>query len=162
MDFELKTLTRTRICTEKTDALLLLVPEGITPGDDPLSTLAALAMKSGDFEVKPGKLLSTYRTPGIVATRVLLVGVGDGSPKNIRTAVIAALGALKNSNAQRAMLCLNALNSPQPDTVRAAVVACSEAAYAYTTTKSKTSPAKLQRVVIAVNDIADAQGKSVV
>lgn len=157
MDFELKTLTRTRICTEKTDALLLLVPEGITLSDDPLSTLAALAMKSGDFEVKPGKLLSTYRTPGIAATRVLLVGVGDGSPKNIRTAVIAALGALKNSNAQRAMLCLNALNSPQPDTVRAAIVACSEAAYAYTTTKSKTSPAKLQRVVIAVNDVADAQ-----
>jgi hypothetical protein len=97
MDFELKTLTRTLICSEKADALIVLIPEGLTAGDDALSQLAALAIKSGDLEVKPGKLLSAYRTPGIAATRVLLVGVGDASPKNIRIAVNAAMGALKPS-----------------------------------------------------------------
>jgi leucyl aminopeptidase len=157
MDFELKTLTRTRICSEKCDALLVLIPQNLSSDDDPLSALAALAIKSGDFEAKPGKLLSAYRTPGIAATRILLVGAGDGSPKNVRTAVNAALGALKNSNAQRAVLCLSALTNLTSDTVRAAVVACSDATYAYNTTKSKASPAKLQRIVIAVNDAANAR-----
>lgn len=157
MDFELKTLTRTRVCSEKCDALLVLIPQDLSSDDDPLSALAALALKSGDFEAKPGKLLSAYRTPGIAATRVLLVGAGDGSPKNVRTAVNAGLGALKNSNAQRAVLCLSALNNPQPDAVRAAVVACGDAVYCYTTTKSKASPAKLQRIVLAVNDAANAK-----
>jgi leucyl aminopeptidase len=157
MDFELKTLTRTLICSEKADALIVLIPEGLTGGDDALSQLAALAIKSGDLEVKPGKLLSAYRTPGIAATRVLLVGAGDASPKNIRTAVNAAMGALKTSNAQRAVLCLSTLNNSQPESVRAAVVACSETAYAYTTTKSKPVPPKLQRVMVAVDMLANAQ-----
>jgi leucyl aminopeptidase len=150
MDFELKTLTLATISNEKADALIVLIPEGLTAGDDPVSSLADLAIKSGDLETKPGKLLSAYRTPGIVAPRVLLVGVGDGSAKNIRTAVTAAMGALKTGNAQRAVLCLSALNGLQPDMVRAALVACSEAVYAYATTKSKPTALKLQRVVLAV------------
>ena len=134
MDFELKTLNRTLICSEKADALIVLIPEGLSAGDDALSQLAALAIKSGDLEVKPGKLLSAYRTQGIAATRVMLVGAGDASPKSIRTAVNAAMAALKTSNAQRAVLCLSALHEVQFDTVRAAIVACSETAYAYATT----------------------------
>jgi leucyl aminopeptidase len=157
MDFELKTLTRARICNEKCDALIVLIPQDLSSDDDPLSTLTALAIKSGDFETKAGKLLSAYRTPGIAATRVVLVGAGDGSPKNIRTAVNAALGALKTSNAQRAILCLSTLTKLQPDAVRAAVVACADAGYSYTTTKSKASPAKLQRVVVGVSDAATAK-----
>ncbi len=158
MNFELKTLTRARAGSEKCDALMVLIPQDLSAGnDDPLSELVALAMKSGDFEAKPGKLLSAYRTPGIAATRVVLAGAGDGSPKNVRTAVLAALGALKSSNARRAVLCLGALNEPQPEAVRAAVVACSEAVYSYSTTKSKASPAKLLHVVVGVPDLASAR-----
>jgi leucyl aminopeptidase len=156
MDFELKTLTRTLICSEKADALIALVPEGLTSGEDPLSLLATLAIKTGDLEVKPGKLLSAYRMPGIAASRVLLVGAGDASPKNIRTAVNAAMGALKASNAQRVILCLSALGSVQAEALRAAVTACSDTAYAYSTTKSKSAGAKLQRVVVAVDGFANA------
>jgi len=157
MDFELKPLTRTGICNEKGDALLVLIPQGLNSAGDPLSALAALALKSGDLEAGPGKLLSAYRTPGIAATRILLVGAGDGSAKNVRAAVNAALGALKSSNARRVILCLGLLDSPQPDVVRAAVVACGEASYAYTSTKSKASPAKLRQVVVVVNDAANAK-----
>ena len=123
MDFELKTLTRTLICSEKTDALIVLIPEGLISGEDALSTLAALALKSGDLEVKPGKLLGAYRSEGIAATRVLLVGAGDASPKNIRTAVNAAMAALKTTNAHRAVICLSAIDNVQPEAVRAAIVA---------------------------------------
>lgn len=157
MDFELKTLTRARICLEKTDALIVLVPEGGVVGDDPLSTLIALAMKSGDFEAKSGKLLNAYRTAGITATRLVLVGGGDGSAKNIRTAVNAAMDTLKAGNASRAVLYLGALVTPVPEIVRAAVVACSEKAYVYATTKSKPVPARLQRITVAVDDLAAAK-----
>lgn len=157
MDFELKTLPRARISSEKCDALVVLIPQDFSSTADPVSVLTALAIKSGDFEAKPGKLLNTYRTLGIAATRILLVGAGDGSPKHVRTAVTAALGALKGSNAQRAVLCLGALNNEQPEVVCATVVACSDAVYAYSATKSKASPAKLQRVVIGASRIADAQ-----
>ena len=157
MDFELKTLTRAVTCREKADALLVLIPEGPVSGADPLSALAALAIKSGDLEPKPGKLLNAYRVPGIAARQVVLVGAGDASPKSVRTAVIAAMGALKASNAQHAILCLGVLNNVQADSLRAAVVACSESAYVYATTKSKASPPKLQRMLVSVEDKANVQ-----
>ena len=157
MDFDLKTLTPALVCSEKADAVIVLIPEGFVAGDDILSEFGALAVKSGDLEVKPGKLLCAYRMPGVLATRVLLVGVGDASPKNIRTAVNAGIGALKSSNARHCVVCLNALANLQPEMVRAAVVACAESAYAYSTTKSKPVAAKLERVTIAVNDFVNAQ-----
>lgn len=163
MDFELKTLTPTRICSEKTDALLVLVPQDPGSGNDPLSVLASLAIKSGDFEAKPGKLLSTYRAPGITARRVVLAGVGDASAKNVRTAVSAGLGALKAANVQHLTICFGAVGHLRAEAVRAAVVACGDATYTYATTKSKAArnakagPGRLQRVVVAVNDAASAQ-----
>ena len=152
MDFELKTLTLDGICSEKCDALIALIPNDFKPGLDPLSAIAAHALQSGDFESKPGRLLGAYQIQGVVASRVVLVGVGDGSPKNARTAVTASLGALKGSNAQVAGLYLGAISDKSADVVRTAVIACSDTSYAYSTTKSKHTPEKLKRVVVGVND----------
>ncbi len=149
MDFELKTLTRARICTEKCDALVVLVPQTPGCGDDAVSQLVALAIKSGDFEAKAGKLLASYRPAGISATRLILVGAGDGSPKSVRTAVVAAFNSLKTSNAKRAVLDLASFETPSHEMVRAAVVACADACYVYTTTKAKAATRKIERVVIA-------------
>jgi leucyl aminopeptidase len=152
MDFELKTLTLTGISGEKCDALIALIPNDFSPGSDALSVVAAHALQSGDFESKPGRLLGAYRVHGMAASRVVLVGVGDGSAKNIKTAVTAALGALKGSNAQVALLYLGALADKSADTVQTAVVACGDASYAYSTTKSKNTPEKLRRVIVGVKD----------
>ena len=157
MDFELKTLTRARVCTEKCDALVVLVPQDVGEGDDTLSVLVEAATQSGDFERKPGKLLQAYRTTGIAATRVVLVGVGEGSAKNVRTAVTAAMGAIKGGNAQRVVLCLSLLKDAGVAQMQAAVVACGDAAYSYSATKSKAPPAKLQRAVVAVASAAEAK-----
>ena len=157
MNFELKTLTGARVCTEKCDALVVLIPQDMHGGDDPVSQLAALAIKSGDFEAKPGKLLNSYRMAGIAATRLILVGAGDGSAKNVRTAVTAAMGTLKNGNVKTAVLSLHALNQTEDTLVRAAVVACGDASYVYSTTKSKATPASLERVLLAVPDVANAK-----
>ena len=154
MDFELKTLTLTGICTEKCDALIALIPNNFSPGADPLSIMIAHALQSGDFESKPGRLLGAYRVQGLSASRVVLVGVGDASAKNVRTAVTAATGALKGSNVQVAVLYLGAIGQ-SADTVQTAVMACGDAGYAYSTTKSKNTPEKLKRVVIGVKNAGD-------
>ncbi len=163
MDFELKTLTRARLCTEKCDALVVLVPlapQMMGSHADPVSELVALAIKSGDFEAKAGKLLSSYRPAGLAATRLVLVGAGDGSAKNIRLAVTAAMNSLKNGNhgshfnAKRVLLSLSALNEVDAPHASAAVLACGDAAYAYSTTKSKAAVASFEHVVLAVTDAA--------
>ena len=163
MDFELKPLSLTRICSEKCDALLVLVPLDLLAGDDAVSVLITAAIKAGDFEAKPGKLLNTYRLPGITATRVVLAGCGDGSPKNVRAAVSAAMGIIKSSNARKVIVCLSGLGNLPPEltgaTVCAAVVACGDAIYTYSTTKSKASklaPSKLERIVMGVNSVSRA------
>jgi leucyl aminopeptidase len=154
MDFELKTLTRARVCSEKCDVLVVLVPLDMAEGDDTLTVLIESASQSGDFERKPGKLLQTYRTAGMAATRVVLVGVGEGSLKNIRTAVAAAMAALKAGPAERVLLCLNLLKDASAAHLQVAVLACGDAAYSYSATKSKAPPAKLQRTVVSVVDAA--------
>ncbi|MDW5444341.1 leucyl aminopeptidase [Polaromonas sp. SM01] len=154
MDFELKTLTPARICSEKCDALIVLIAGDTVSGTDAASRLAALATKAGDFESKPGKLLSAYRPEGFSAPRVLLAGVGDGSAKSVRTGVTAAMSALKTTNARRVLLSLVALPQAGHDTVRAAVLACADATYVYSTTKSKPAEQKLQRVLIGVSTLA--------
>jgi leucyl aminopeptidase len=157
MDFELKTLTPARLCAEKCDALVVLVPQEPSAGDDPLSALITSASDGGDFETKPGKLLQAYRTAGIAATRVLLVGVGEGSARNVRTAVNAAMGAVKNGKGQRVVLCLSLLKDAVASQMQAAVLASADAAYVYGATKSKPPASPLQRVVVAVADAAAAK-----
>ena len=157
MDFELKPLTPARLCAEKCDALIVLVSGDTVSGSDAVSRMAALAMKAGDFETKAGKLLSAYRAEGISATRVLLAGCGDGSEKNVRTAVHAAMAALKTTNVRRVLLSLLALPKAGPQIVRAAVVACADAGYTYNTTKSKPAEQKLQLVVVGVSTLADSK-----
>ena len=162
MNFELKTLTTDRQDTEKCDALIVLVATGqpsaaFLAGKGACSVLAALAIKSGDFDSKPGKLLSCYRPVGISASRLILCGVGDGSPKNVRTAVLAAIGSLKGSDVAKVVLSLGAASDSASEAVRAAVVASGDAAYTYRTTKPTATAAKLASVVIGVASAAQAK-----
>ena len=152
MDFELKTLTLAGAAAEKCDAIVLLVGESFKPGKDPLSRLAADALKARDLESKPGKLLQAYRSAGIAAPRVVLAGAGDGSGKRVQAAVQAAVGSLRTSGAKRLVICLPA--DAGDDAVRAAVAATAEASYVYVATKSKPEGRELQRVTIAVADAA--------
>jgi leucyl aminopeptidase len=152
MDFELKTLAPAGAAAEKCDALVLLVTESFKAGKDALSQLAAQALKSGDLEPKPGKMLQAYRASGIAAARIVLAGAGDGSAKRVHSAVQGAIGALRTSGAKRLAVCLPA-NAGDAQ-VRAAISATAEASYVYVATKSKPEGRELQRVVIGVPDAA--------
>ena len=162
MNFELKTLAQGDLSVEKCDALLVLVAndaagQTFSGGKDTCSQLISLAIKSGDFETKAGKLLASYRPQGLQALRVILVGAGDGSVKSIRTAVLAAVGAIKSVNASRILISLGNVANQTSDAVRCAVVACADAAYIYATTKPSAVASKLQTVVVGVSNAAEAR-----
>jgi leucyl aminopeptidase len=83
---------------------------------------------------------------------LVLVGAGDGSAKQVRSAVTAALGALKGSNVRRVIVSLGWLAGDVNGPASAAVLAAADAVYTYQFTKSKPVPAKLQAVLLAVPD----------
>jgi leucyl aminopeptidase len=157
MDFQLKTLDAAGAAREKCDALVLVVPEGYKPGKDPLSRLAADALKAGDLDPKPGKVLQAYKPAGIAASRVLLAGAGDGSARRVHTAVGAAVGSLRStSTVKRVVIVLP--EGAGDDLVRAAVAATAEAGYVYVTTKSKPEGGAIERVTLAVRDANAVKG----
>ncbi|MES2423099.1 MAG: leucyl aminopeptidase [Pseudomonadota bacterium] len=154
MNFELKTLAWSRLASEKCDALVVLVDEHFKPSGDPLADLLAAALKAGDFEPKPGRLLHSYRAGAVAATRLVFAGVGDGSARHVRSAVTAAVGALKSPKITRVVVHLGALADASEAALRATVQATADASYVYTTTKPKADARALQQVVLGVTDAA--------
>ena len=151
MDFELKQLDLAGASVFKCDALVVLVPDGFKSGDGEVSALMGAAVKSQDLDTKAGKLLQLYRSPLFSATRVVLVGAGDGSAKQVKQAVHAAVGALKASPAKRVLVSLSLLAADQAvATLQAAVAGAADATYLYTTTKSKFEPLKMTTVILGV------------
>jgi leucyl aminopeptidase len=148
MDFELKTVGLARACAEKCDALVVLIDEQFKSGEDALSRLIADALKARSLGTQAGKLLSTWRPQGVAAPRVLLVGVGDAQARPVRTAVRAAVAALRGTGVRRLVVCLP--EGVRGDGVHAAVAAVSESSYVYVTTKSKPEPRELAKVVVGV------------
>lgn len=154
MDFELKTLDLAGAAAEKCDVLLVVVTEGFqAKGRDPVSRLVAAALAARDLEPKPGKMLHAYRPEGVAATRVVLVGAGDGSGKRVQSAVQAAAGALRSSAAKKLVIVLPAGSSAAA--VRAAVCGTAESSYVYIATKSKPEGRELKKVVVGVADAAE-------
>ena len=157
MNFELKTLDLAGVAAQPGDALVVLVPAGFKPGKDDVSALVGQALKAGDLDTQAGKLLALYRPTQAKAARVVLVGAGDGSPRQIRQAVHAALGTLRSGTPAVKKLLLGFAQAPQAGAVRAAVQAVAENSYVYTTTKSKAEGRSLARVTVAVPKPADCK-----
>jgi leucyl aminopeptidase len=135
MDFQLQSLSLAQAAAAPTPALLVLVADGFRPARDALSRLIGKAVDSGHFKTEAGKLLASYGAQAIEAERVVLAGIGDGTPAKVRKAVAAALGALKGGPAKSAILCF--AQAPAPQAVAAAVAAAEDAAYVYCATKGK-------------------------
>ena len=146
MNFELKTFDLGDAAKEKCDALVVLIGSGFKPGKDALSALAAPALKAGDLETKAGKALAIYRPAGLPCSRVVLAGIGEGSTKEVRQALSAAVAAVKTTTLKKLVICFA---GPLTEVaVRAAVSGVADATYVYTTTKSKPEGRTVQRVVV--------------
>ena len=150
MNFDLKTLGLAAAATEKCDLLVLLAPEGMAAGKDVLSALVARALKSGDFETKPGKSLALYQATGIAARRVLLLGAGSGDARSVQRALQGAAATLRAPSVKRAVVCFGAVATPAA--VAAVVETVMHTSYVYTTTKPKADARTLGRVVVGVAD----------
>jgi leucyl aminopeptidase len=150
MNFDLKSLDLAGAAAQACDALVVLLPAGFKPGKDVFSAQIVQALKAGDLETKAGKLLALYRPAGAKCGRALLVGAGDGSPRQVRLAVNAALGALRAGTPAVKKLVLCFAHVPPAGAVRAAVQTVADNSYIYTTTKSKAEGRSLARVTLAV------------
>jgi leucyl aminopeptidase len=154
---ELKLIAQDLTQTSKTacDALIVLVPESFAQSKSKvtsnLTDLISQALKEGDFETKTGKLLQIYRSNHTSATRMVLVGVGDGSVKSIKMAVTAAVSAIKATSSKKLVICLSELTSVNQEAAKAAVLCACDASYVYTSTKTKVEPRKLTHITVAVD-----------
>ena len=148
MNFEITPLSLSGACQDKSDGLIVLVSEGFKPGKDALSQLIGHALHVKDLEFKAGKLLPAYLAPGIHAARVWLVGCGQGTAVNVKTALAAVMPAVKS--AQVANLSVVLTSSLDAVALQAAVQGVADGSYVYTTTLSKPSPRKLKKVRLGV------------
>ena len=150
MNFQLKSLTLAQAATHKTDALVVLVPATLPKDNAALGTLITQAVRAGDLDLsKPGKLLTLWRAPGIVAPRVVLVTLGEGQPKHWRLAVTAAAGAVKSAKPKDMAIVLPSAEAAQ---VCALALAVADANYVYTATKPSAEASKLKTVTLGVPD----------
>lgn len=152
MNFELKTFDLPGACREKSDALVLLLGSSFKPGKDMLSAVVAQVLKAGDLETKPGKPLVLYRPAGMSCTRLVLVGIGEGTVAEVRQSVLASVSALKAIKLKKMALCFAAM--PSQNALRSAVTAAADASYVYTTTKSKPEGRSLQTLLLGVPESA--------
>ena len=155
MNFEIKPLSLVEAASEKCDALLVLVSDNHKPAKDGFSALVARALKDGDAQSKAGKILALYKPVLAQATRVVIAGVGDGSAKQVKSGVTAALASVKSDQLKKLVL---AFASPATDAAaRAAVAAVADATYSYTSTKSKPEARTLQSVLLACSNADSLQ-----
>ncbi|OYU42416.1 MAG: leucyl aminopeptidase, partial [Burkholderiales bacterium PBB4] len=155
MNFELKPLGMVGAASEKCDVLVVLVPQNFKASKDDLSTMVAQAIKAGDFEPKAGKLLHLYRHAQCSATRLVLAGVGEGTAREVRTALTAAVSGAKTAALKKLVV---AFATPaREEAVRSVVQAVADATYAYTLTKSKPDPRTLTKAVVCASNASELQ-----
>ncbi|MEP7069505.1 MAG: leucyl aminopeptidase [Usitatibacter sp.] len=134
-------------------------------------------LRRGDHDGKLGTTLLLHKVPQVAADRVLLVGLGrerDFGEAAYRTAMLAAVRALRMTGASDACICLTELPLKRRDVawkVEHAVLAVAEGFYRFDRMKSKAPEAKRplrkvtlnlpKRTDIAGGEIALARGEAI-
>ncbi len=153
MNFELKPLTLVAASNEKADLLILLVSQDFKAGKDELSSLVAHALKQGDFATKPGSVLALYRPVQARATRVVLLGIGEGRSRQVRTAVAACASAIKNAGTKKLAV---VFAGPAHEGAARTLPSCvADASYVYAHTKSTPETRSLQKVVVGATNASE-------
>ncbi|WP_090046296.1 leucyl aminopeptidase [Limnohabitans sp. 2KL-27] len=154
MNFEIQKRALSSVIRDDLDALIVLWPSqgGARESDkDPISGLVRGAATHGDFEHKPGAVLSLYAQPGIQARHVVVACIGEGTVAQVRSAVTAAWGVLKSAKIKR--VGLHAATAISGKTLQVAASALADASYSYTSTLSKPQPRRLKQVVFSAESV---------
>jgi leucyl aminopeptidase len=152
MNFELKPLSVSAAASQKCDALLVLLPATLPSAADPFSVWLQSLQKSGDLPVKPGTILSVFKPAHANTSRLVLASTGDGSARQVRQAIAAALGTVRSVDPQRIVVAF--VGDAGTAGLRAVVAAIADACYTYTLTKPKAEPHPLQKVLVTAPDAA--------
>ena len=154
MNFELKTLSLAAAAKTSTHTLIVLISEHFQAGKDPLSSLIEKATQAKDFSSKAGKSLQAYAVAGVSAAKIILVGVGEGKPADVKNGVLGAMTTLKSAESNKAVVAFaGAANAAQ---LHAAVLAVAEGTYVYGTTHSKPRSRKLTQIMVGVESASVA------
>ncbi|MBP6644640.1 MAG: leucyl aminopeptidase [Burkholderiaceae bacterium] len=161
LQFDLRSMSLGDCVSAKCDALVLLISEQFKPGKDEVSQFIDMAIKAGDLELKAGKSLQLYRHSLFEATKVILVGAGSANARQVRQAVLSAVGIVRAGTAKKMVISHALLDGAAANSlgalVKAVVAAAAEASYVYTSTKSKADPRKLRAVTLGVPDVSAVQ-----
>ena len=152
MNFELHELDLSAMAKVSADVLIVALPDSYKPGSGPIDAIAKQALKSGDWSTKAGKLLQLYQPAAVQCRRLIFCGAGDGSTRQLRQGVLAAMAALKGLPIKRLGLSLAACS--EAGAVQTALAAVAEGSYAYVSTKSKPEARSLEKVSIGVANLA--------
>ena len=148
MNFELKTLSLASSAKTSTDTLIVLISEQFEAGKDPLSALISKATLAKDFSNKTGKTLQAYGLMGVSAAKIILVGIGEGKPSDVKSGLTGAMATLKAAETSKAAVVFaGSVTSAQ---LHAAVLAVADSTYVYGTTHSKPKLRKLTQVTLGV------------
>ena len=148
MNFELKTLSLASSAKTSTDTLIVLISEQFEAGKDPLSALISKATLAKDFSNKTGKTLQAYGLMGVSAAKIILVGIGEGKPLDVKSGLTGAMATLKAAETSKAAVVFaGSVTSAQ---LHAAVLAVADSTYVYGTTHSKPKLRKLTQVTLGV------------
>lgn len=159
MNFEIHKRALSRVIRDDLDALIVFWPTeagAATDSKDPIAKLVASAIKHGDLELKAGSVLSAYAHEGVKSRHLVVACTAEGTPAQVRSATVAAWGAIKAAKPKRLGIHLGGATTPAA--VQAAASALADASYSYTTTLSKPAQRALRQVVFSADNVsADCQ-----
>jgi leucyl aminopeptidase len=142
LNFDLKTLTQSGVLSHKTELLVVAVKsevkKNISSKSSPVSVLSqylADIQKDESFDAKTGKTLLIIKPTHVQAKRIMLLGVGDASPAQIKKAIGSCVQSLKSLGYKDATIYFDETFEHFDSFVKAALLAASDALYLYTKSK---------------------------
>lgn len=152
MDFKLSTLDFAQAAKFSSDALIVLITPDTAWSADPISSLAQQALSDKDLDHNSNTCLNIYKANGISSKRLILVSVSQATSAQVKKAILTGVQSIKSTKPQKVTVVLAGLSPLSSGLIEAAVLACADATYVYTTSKSKQGQAgrTLREVQIAV------------
>ncbi|MEY3251602.1 MAG: putative cytosol aminopeptidase, partial [Pseudomonadota bacterium] len=141
------------------DALLVIVAsvDAAAALEQPLADEFARALREGDIDSKPGRVLYAHRVAGVKAGRVAFAFAGAATARAYRKALAAGLGALKAGGTKSLAVVAAGFGALDASHGEAVAVLAAEATYLYRETKpSAPAPARLKSVAVICAAKAEA------
>ena len=148
MNVQLLDRTLDKCFSENVDALVVMYGLEFKPGKDPLSQLVQEAIREGDFEVKPGKVLQLYGVPGIKARRVVLCSAMTLHRGDLAPAVSGVWSALREAKVER--MVWHAVDGWDDASLYSVATLLAEQSYVYTTTLSSPKTRSLSSISLSM------------